>query len=91
LSGSHISSLRLCRRSLTHKTDAGVVCLNLNNPASLEQAYRCVLENVKRAGSEDLEGILVQRMAERGLELFIGAKQDPCFGPLTMVGKAVAS
>lgn len=71
---------------LVHKTDVGLVFLNLKDEAGLGEAYDRVHENAKRAGADRIEGVLVQKMAESGFELLIGAKQDPCFGPVTMIG-----
>jgi acyl-CoA synthetase (NDP forming) len=33
-----------------------------------------------------LEGVLVERMVEPGLEMIVGARRDPNWGPVVMVG-----
>ncbi|MHC4943282.1 MAG: acetate--CoA ligase family protein [Planctomycetota bacterium] len=71
---------------LVHKTDVGIVHLNLKTAKEVETAYKRIHDNAKRAGAKELDNVLVQKMAEPGFELLIGAKQDPCFGPVTMVG-----
>ena len=71
---------------IIHKTDVGVVFLNIRDESRLRASYDALIENARTAGVEDLDGILVQKMAEPGFELLIGAKQDPCFGPVTMIG-----
>ncbi|MBD3868024.1 MAG: acetate--CoA ligase family protein [Acidobacteria bacterium] len=71
---------------IIHKTDVGVVFLNIKDEDQLRSSYDALIENARMAGVEDLDGILVQKMAEPGFELLIGAKQDPCFGPVTMIG-----
>ncbi|MFH1998242.1 MAG: acetate--CoA ligase family protein [Planctomycetota bacterium] len=71
---------------LIHKTDVGIVMLDLRDSDAVKQAYNRILENIQRAGARSMDGVLVQKMAEPGFELLIGAKQDPCFGPVTMVG-----
>ncbi len=71
---------------IIHKSDVGVVLLNLEDQGALTEAWDLLIENARRAGAEELDGVLVQRMVEPGFELLIGAKQDPCFGPVTMIG-----
>ncbi|MFP4445326.1 MAG: acetate--CoA ligase family protein, partial [Desulfosudaceae bacterium] len=71
---------------IIHKTDAEVVFLNLKTREEVAAALEQLLANVKEAGAGRPEGILVQKMAEPGFELLVGAKQDPGFGPMTMVG-----
>jgi succinyl-CoA synthetase beta subunit len=36
--------------------------------------------------SDDLEGILVQKMIPSSRELIVGAKRDPSFGPVVLAG-----
>lgn len=71
---------------LVHKTDVGIVLLDLKDRAAVEEAFNRIMNNMKQAGAKHIDGILVQKMAEASFELLIGAKQDPCFGPITMVG-----
>lgn len=71
---------------IIHKSDVGGVFLNLHDQQSLENAYAQLLVNVKKVGVTALDGILVQPMAKSGLEILVGAKQDPAFGPVVMVG-----
>jgi len=71
---------------IIHKTDAQVVFLNLKTEEALKKALDQLLENVKQAGAGRPDGILVQKMADPGFELLVGATQDPGFGPVTMVG-----
>jgi 3-hydroxypropionyl-CoA synthetase (ADP-forming) len=70
---------------IIHKTDVGVVFLDIREESDAVAAYETILKNTESAGAE-IEAVLVQTMAKRGFELIIGAQQDPCFGPVTMVG-----
>lgn len=72
---------------LVHKTDAGAVRLDLRNPDELTAAHGEMLARLSNAGLGVWEGVLVQKMVEPGFEVLIGAKQDPVFGPVTMVGR----
>lgn len=70
----------------SHKSDVGFVFLGLKNYESLKKALNTLQYNMEQSGAFDVEGFLIQSMAPRGLELLIGSKQDPSFGPVTMVG-----
>ncbi|ABW66396.1 acetate--CoA ligase family protein [Desulfosudis oleivorans] len=78
--------LKAISEKIIHKTDAQVVFLNLKTEEAVKNALDRLMENVKQAGAGLPDGILVQKMADPGFELLVGAKQDPGFGPVTMVG-----
>jgi len=71
---------------IVHKTDVGVVFLDIAGEKEAGAAFDTVIENARKAGAKDVENILVQKMARQGFEMLVGAKQDPSFGPVTMVG-----
>jgi len=73
--------------ALTHKTEAGGVALNLADEAALRAAWDRMMANVKRAAPDvALDGMLVERMCPRGVELMVGAKRDPGWGTVLLVG-----
>jgi 3-hydroxypropionyl-CoA synthetase (ADP-forming) len=78
--------IKAISEKIIHKTDAEVVFLNLKTEEAVIKALDRLMENVKQAGAGRPDGILVQKMADPGFELLVGAKQDPGFGPVTMVG-----
>lgn len=68
--------------TVVHKSDVGGVHLGLRTAAEVRRAAGVLLECVP--GTTEL---LVQVMAEPGLvEMIVGAKRDPVFGPVVMVG-----
>jgi acyl-CoA synthetase (NDP forming) len=72
---------------LPHKTEAGVIRLNLRDEAAMRDAFATVLANGKRyAPDARINGVLVQPMAKPGVEIMVGARMDPMFGPLIVVG-----
>jgi hypothetical protein len=80
-------ALKVESADLPHKTEAGVIRLGLKDAASVRGAYAAVLENAARAASHArIAGVLVQQMAPAGLEMLIGGRADPLFGPLVVVG-----
>lgn len=69
-----------------HKTEAGAVRLGVRDLPGLKQAARDVLAAAKRHRREArIEGVLLQEMAS-GLEVIVGAVNDPCFGPTVAFG-----
>ncbi len=81
--------LKVVSPQITHKTDVGGVKLNLANEEQVREAYDEMLASVRRErpGAE-IRGVSVQSMVSLpgGIELIIGAKKDPVFGPVIMVG-----
>jgi len=67
---------------LLHKTEAGLVCLNLAESTSVRDACRRIRNNAGNA----LEGFLVQPMLAGRRELLAGLFRDPQFGAVVMVG-----
>lgn len=73
--------------ALSHKSDAGGVILNLADADSLRAGWDRLFANVAAydAGIA-LDGALVEGMGARGVELIIGAKNDPDWGPVILAG-----
>ena len=78
--------MKLISPDIIHKTDVGVVMLDIADGPAAEAAYDTILRNAKKAGAERIDGVLVQKQAKPGFELLVGARQDPVFGPVTMIG-----
>jgi acetate---CoA ligase (ADP-forming) len=73
--------------ALAHKTDAGGVILNVGDSTALGAAWGTLHENVARAKPGlALDGVLVEAMAPKGLELIVGARRDPQWGAVLMLG-----
>ncbi len=72
---------------LLHKTEAGGVILNVKDEATLRDAWNTLQQNIARAQPGlKLDGVLVETMASKGLELMVGAKRDPSWGPVLLLG-----
>jgi len=67
---------------LTHKTERGLVHLNLRDRKQVQAAA----EKISAAAGGDLEGFLVQPLITGRRELVAGMFCDPQFGPVVMVG-----
>ncbi len=78
--------LKIQSRSISHKTEAGGVELNVSE-ADVEQAYARITANALRhAPNASIQGVLVQKQMPAGHEVVIGIVTDPDFGPLIMFG-----
>lgn len=72
---------------LSHKSDAGGVILNLADEAAVTAGWARLHANI--AGHRPglvLDGVLVEGMGARGTELIVGARNDPDWGPVVLVG-----
>jgi acetate---CoA ligase (ADP-forming) len=80
-------ALKIMSPELLHKTDVGGVALNITGPEEVEGAFLKVVEQSRIYKPDALiEGVLVQEMLKPGLEVIVGVKQDPVFGPAVVVG-----
>ncbi|WP_019416254.1 acetate--CoA ligase family protein [Paenisporosarcina sp. TG20] len=72
---------------IMHKSDYGLVKLNISSMKEAEEAYREILSNKQKyCDDKKLESILVEEMSPKGIEVIIGAVQDDVFGPCIMFG-----
>lgn len=72
---------------LSHKSDAGGVILNLRDADDLRAGWDRLHANVAAYDAAiNLDGVLIEGMGQRGLELIIGAKSDPDWGPVILAG-----
>jgi acyl-CoA synthetase (NDP forming) len=72
---------------LSHKSDAGGVIIGLADAAALAAGWDRLHANLARhRPGLVLDGVLVEAMGRRGVELIVGARQDPDWGPVILVG-----
>ncbi len=68
--------------TLTHKTERGLVKVNLRNATEVRRAARQII----REAGPDLEGLLIQPMIDGKREFVAGLFHDAQFGPVVMFG-----
>jgi len=79
--------VKICSAALPHKSDVGGVVLGLPDRGAVAEACRRIEAEVReRAPGAVTEGFLVQRQGRGALELALGVKTDPIFGPVVLVG-----
>jgi acetate---CoA ligase (ADP-forming) len=77
--------LKIDAPGLPHKWDAGAVRLGLGDAQAVEMAARELLTLPLPAGAAR-RGLAVQRQVAAGVELILGLRRDPQFGPVALVG-----
>jgi len=72
---------------LPHKSEVGAVALDIRDDASLRSAWSTMQDRlaVERA-DVSLDGMLLERMGEPGIEIIIGARNEGGWGPVILVG-----
>ncbi len=74
--------LKACSPEVSHKTESGLVAVDLRNEADLELAFQKISGSSPAKGG----GFLVQEMIKGERELVMGMIRDPQFGPCVMFG-----
>ena len=70
---------------LVHRSDVGGVIMDLDSAAAVAAAAETLAQRLRVAGRR-LEGILLQRQIDSGIEALVGVTTDPTFGPLVVCG-----
>lgn len=76
-------AMKIVSPEIEHKTDVGGVRINIKNAEMLKYAFQDMMQAAK---GKKVEGILVQKMSRKGVELIIGGKKDPQFGHMVVLG-----
>jgi len=72
---------------LPHKSDAGGVILGLKDAESIAEGWGRLQSNIARhRPGLILDGVLIERMSKAGVELIIGGRNDPDWGPVVLAG-----
>lgn len=74
--------LKGASREVQHKTDAGLVLLDISDDTATRSGY----ETLMHRATCTLDGVLVEEMIRGGREFVIGMSRDPQFGPVVMFG-----
>lgn len=77
-------ALKISSTLISHKTEAGGVKLSIRDESSLKTAYRELLSGPGK--NDENARIIVQAMANPGIEVIIGYIRDNQFGPVVIFG-----
>lgn len=79
--------LKIVSADAVHKSDVGGVKVNLATADQVREAYQEIIANVLAHNPlAEIEGLLVAQQAREGIEVIIGALDDPTFGATLMFG-----
>jgi acetyltransferase len=80
-------AVKVVSDQVLHKSDLGGIALNLNSPDALKDAVYRINDRIKQAApGAKIDGYLVEKMAPKGMEVIVGMRRDPTFGPVMMFG-----
>jgi len=74
-----------CSPDLPHKSEHGLVALGLADADDVAAAFDAQMAAMARLGAGD-RAVIVAAMARGRRELMLGARRDPTFGPVVLVG-----
>lgn len=78
-------ALKVQSPDLMHKSDIGGLALHLASDDDVRQAFRKIISDATRIPGVSIDGVLVQEMVSDGIEVLVGMKRDPIFGPVVVV------
>ncbi|MDR2116031.1 MAG: acetate--CoA ligase family protein [Planctomycetaceae bacterium] len=78
--------MKVMSAEVVHKFDAGGVLLNIEGTDGAQSGYDKIYANIaKNVPGAKIDGILIEEMAEKGVEVIVGCNRDG-LGPLMMFG-----
>jgi len=79
--------VKIVSPQVLHKSDMGGIALSLDSAQSVTDAISKMRMKILKANPKaEIKGYLVEKMAPEGLEVIVGMRRDPTFGPLMMFG-----
>jgi acyl-CoA synthetase (NDP forming) len=78
-------ALKGCSADIVHKTELGLVQLNLRTAEEVRASFDRMRAAIERQQAR-FDGVIVAQMASGRRELMIGARVDPVFGPVVVLG-----
>lgn len=80
-------AMKIVSPDIVHKSDLGGVFLNVATGENAEDSYELMMLKIrKKVPDARIEGVYVEKMVDKGLEVIIGMTRDPQFGPMLMFG-----
>ncbi len=78
--------VKLDALDLAHKSDVGAVALGLARRGRPSETLSAAVVGAGRRAGATIRGVLVQAMVAGGTEVIVGARRDPQFGVVVLVG-----
>lgn len=78
--------MKIVSPQILHKTDAGGVVIGIKNKEEARTAFNDIVQGAKKFNPDAvIDGVMVEKMADRGAEVILGMSRSS-FGPLLMFG-----
>jgi acetyl coenzyme A synthetase (ADP forming)-like protein len=78
--------MKIVSPQILHKTDAGGVVIGIKNKEEAKTAFNDIVQGAKKFNPDAvIDGVMVEKMADRGGEVILGMSRSS-FGPLLMFG-----
>lgn len=77
--------LKMSSCEVLHKKDVGGVIANIENENALKTSYAVMKKRLQMLKKKDTK-IQIQSQIPGGVEVIVGIKRDPSFGPVLMIG-----
>jgi acyl-CoA synthetase (NDP forming) len=78
--------LKAAGAGLTHKSEEGLVVLDVPDEPALEAAFEDLDRRGRQLDPAGYEGVAVSRFVGDGVEVVLGVSVDPDFGPMVLFG-----
>lgn len=79
--------IKVCSPDIAHKTEAGGVRVGIIDNADMQRQIPEMLSKVREHfPGAHIDGVLVQKMESRLIELILGYRHDPLVGPTVVLG-----
>jgi acetyltransferase len=80
--------MKILSPQIIHKSDAGGVILNVHTAGEVREAFETLIQRATAYNpNAQIIGVTVQPMVQKkGIELILGGKTDPLFGPVILFG-----
>ncbi|MCX6007625.1 MAG: GNAT family N-acetyltransferase [Chloroflexi bacterium] len=80
-------AVKILSSTIPQRMEINGVILDCRAEDEVEQAFIRISENMDAVGRRnDMEGVIIQKMVQGGIEVIVGVTQHPAFGPLIMFG-----
>jgi acetate---CoA ligase (ADP-forming) len=79
--------MKILSPDIVHKSEIGGVLLGLSDAVAVRAGFATLIARARHAAAEArIEGVLVAREIQGGMECILGVHRDPSFGPIAMFG-----
>lgn len=80
-------AVKILSSTIPQRVEVNGVILDCRSEEEVEQAFNRISENMDSIGRKsDMDGVIIQKMIQGGIEVIVGVTEHPSFGPLMMFG-----